>query len=409
MTSHSLDEHRADVLALLSPLAPLNLSLADAVGCVMVADYVAPRAVPPLALASRDGYAVRSLDTRGARAQPVTLRITHDALPGGSPTRLAPGAAVRVVRGAALPFGADAVVVRGEGTAASVTVDGEAAPGAGVMGVGAEVAEGSVIVAAGRRLTAGHVVALAACGAASVTVRPSPRVVIIVVGSEIEPRGRSPHPAVAPEEPVAESPGPMLAVLVEAIGARVVRVASVPDDAPSLRASIDDAAIQADLVITVGGLSSDWNDVVEPVLSHAYGVEVRTVRLSPGGRHGLGTIGPGDGRPVVLLALPGHPVEAAAAFAAYLSDALLELRGAASVPARARAAAGVGWPSPFGFAQVVAVERQRGSGGATIAPVGDPLAPTLSDMAAADGLALIAEATTEVREGDGIDVLWWAR
>lgn len=409
MTSHSLDEHRADVLALLSPLAPLNLSLADAVGCVMVADYVAPRAVPPLALAARDGYAVRSQDTRGARMRLVTLRVTHDALPGGSPTRLAPGAAVRVARGASLPFGADAVVARGGASAASVLLDAEVVPGAGVLGVGAEVAQGDVVIAEGTRLSAGHVAALAACGAASVTVRPSPRVVIIVVGSELQPHGGSPHPSVATEEPVADATGPMLAVLVEGIGARVVRVVSVPDDAPLLRASIDDAALQADLVLTAGGLSQDWNDIVEPVLSHAYGVEVRMVRLSPGSRHGLGTIGPGDGRPVVLLAVPGHPADAAAAFAAYVGDALLELRGATSVRPRATATAGVSWPAPFGFAHVVAIARQRPSGGATIAPVGDPLAPTLRDMAAADGLALIPEATTEVREGDAVDVLWWAR
>jgi len=283
----------------------------------------------------------------------------------------------------------------------------EAHPGAGVVGVGAEVAEGDVIISQGARLSAGHIAALASCGAASVTVRPSPRVVILVVGSELQPHGGAPHPSVATEEPVADATGPMLAVLVEAMGARVVRVVSVPDDAPALRTSIDDSALQADLVITVGGMSSDWDDIVEPVLSHAYGVDIRRVRLSPGSRQGIGTIGPGDGRPVVLLAVPGHPVDAAASFAAYISDALLELRGVAN--ARSRAIAGVAWAAPFGFSHVLPIARQGPSEGAPIAPVGDPFAPTLRDMASADGLALIAEATTEVRVGDSVDVLWWAR
>jgi molybdopterin molybdotransferase len=407
VTSRSLDEHRADVVALLSPLAPLNLSLADAVGCVLVADYVAPRPVPPLALAARDGFAVRSVDTKGARMHPVTLAVTHDALPGASPSRVMPGAAVRVARGAALPFGADAVVTRGEGTATSVTLDTEAVADAGVVPVGHEVSEGDVVVAEGTRLSAGHVAALAACGAASLTVRPAPRIVIIAVGSELQSHGESREPSVAVTEPVADATGPMLSVLFSAAGAKVVRVTTVPDDAPALRSAIDDAALQADLVVTVGGLSTEWSDIVGPVLSHAFGVEVRMVRLSPGSRHGLGTIGPGDGRPVVLLALPGHPADAAAAFASYVADAVAALRGVST--SRVEAVASEAWASPFGFAHVVAVVRRESSDTVGVAPVGDPSTPTLRDLAAADGLCLVPESTTEVSVGDAVEVLWWPR
>lgn len=383
------------------------MSLADAVGCVVVADYEAPRPVPPLALAAGDGFAVRSADTKGARLRPVTLAVTHDALAGGSPTRIAPGTAVRVARGAALPFGADAVVMRGEGSATSVMLDAEATPGAGVVPVGYEISEGDVVIAAGTRLTAGHVAAVAACGAVSMTVRPAPRVVIISVGSELQAHGVSRRSSVSSSEPVADATGPMLSVLFGAAGARVVRVTTVPDDAPALRSAIDDAALQADLVVTVGGLSTVWNDIVGPVLSHAFGVEVRMVRLSPGARHGLGTIGPGDGRPVVLLALPGHPVDAAAAFASYVADAVAELRGGST--ARVESIAAVAWASPFGFAHVVAVARREDSDAVRVAPVGDPSAPTLRDLAAADGLCLVPESTTEVRVGDVVDVLWWPR
>jgi molybdopterin molybdotransferase len=407
VTSRSLEEHRADVVALLSPLAPLNLSLADAVGCVLVADYVAPRPVPPLAIARRDGFAVRSADTKGARMHPVTLSVTHDALPGGSPSRLVPGAAVRVARGAALPFGADAVVSRGEGTATSVTLDTEAVAGAGVDPVGHEITEGDAVVAAGTRLSAGHVAALAACGAASLTVRPAPRVVVIAVGSELQSHGELRDHSVAVAEPVADATGPMLSVLFSAAGAKVVRVTTVPDDAPALRSAIDDATLQADLVVTIGGLSTEWSDVVGPVLSHAFGVEVRMVRLSPGSLHGLGTVGPGDGRPVVLLALPGHPVEAAAAFASYVTDAVAALRGVST--ARIESVAAEAWASPFGFAHVVPVVRRDFADAVGVAPIGDPAAPTLRDLAAADGLCLLPESTTQVGVGDAVDVLWWPR
>jgi len=160
-------------------------------------------------------------------------------------------------------------------------------------------------------------------------------------------------------------------------------------------------------VVTVGGLSTEWSDIVGPVLSHAFGVEVRMVRLSPGSRHGLGTIGPGDGRPVVLLALPGHPADAAAAFASYVTDAVAALRGVST--ARVEAVAGEAWASPFGFAHVVAVVRREAADGVRVAPIGDPAAPTLRDLAAADGLCLVPESTTEVRVGDTVDVLWWPR
>lgn len=404
--SRSLEEHRADVVALLSPLAPLNMSLADAVGCVSVGDYEAPRSVPPLALAAGDGFALASVDTKGARLHPVTLPVTHDALPGGSPTRLARGGAVRIARGAALPFGADAVVFRAEGTPTTVTVDTEATAGSGVVPVGYEVSEGDIVVAEGTRLTAGHVAALAACGAASVMVRPAPRIVIIAVGSELQPHHAARKESSAVAEPIADATGPMLSVLFGAAGAKVVRVTTVADDAPALRSAIDDAALQADLVVTVGGLSTAWSDVVGPVLSHAFGVEIRAVRLEPGSRHGLGTIGPGDGRPVGLLALPGHPVGAAAAFAAYAADAVAELRGV--LPARVEAVAAEAWASPFGFAHVVPIARTVRGDAVRFAPVGDPAQPTLRDLAAAHGLCLVPESITQVREGDTVEVLWWS-
>ncbi len=405
MTSLSLEEHRADVLALLSPLQPLDTTLADAVGSVLVADFVAPADVPPLPLAAADGYAVRSADTKGARMRPVRLPVTHDVAPGGSPTRLAPGSAARVARGASLPFGADAVVARKDGLVTEVLLDSEAAPGLGVLGVGGEIAGGAVLVPAGTRITPGHVAALSACGASSVVVRPAPRVVIIATGSELSGHGASTHPSLAPHEPVPDASGPLVSAIVAAAGARVVRVLAVPDDAQALRTAIDDAALQADLVITLGGLSGDWQDVVEPVLAHAYGAEVRAVRLSPGSLHGLGTVGHGDGRPVVLLALPGHPVDAAAACAAYVVDALHELRG--YVSPRTPAEAAVAWSSPFGFSHAVPVTSEVTAHGVAARPVGDPGAPTLADLASADGVALVPESTTAVKARDGLDVMWW--
>ena len=406
MTSRSLEEHRFDVLALLAPLLPLDLTLADALGCVLSADVVARENVPPLPIAAHDGYAVRSDDTRGARMRPVTLPVTHDVLPGSSPTRLLPRTAARIARGGALPFGADAVVSRPTEATVSVFLDAEPVAGDGVVKVGGHWSAGDVVVDAGTRLGAGHIASLSACGFSAARVRPSPRVAIIAVGSELRGHSASHHPAVGPDQPTCDASGPLIAALMASAGARVVRAVAVPDDAPLLRRAIDDASLQADLVVTLGGVSGDWHDVVGPIIEHAYDGEVRRVRLMPGDRHGLGTVGEAADVPVVLLALPGDPVDAAAAFAGYGIDAIMRMRGL-DVP-RPTAMVHTGWKAPYGFAQVVPVARVEGQR-ERVEPVGDPGRPLLRDIAAADGVALVDEAVTEVKTGDTLTVVWWQR
>lgn len=407
VTSRSLLEYREDVLALLSPLTPIDLSLTNAVGCVLVADVLARDAVPPLAVAAYDGYAVRAADLAGAKARAVTLTVSHDVLPGAAPTRLARGAAARVARGASMPFGADAVVAKPVGDVARVTLATEPSPGDGVDAPGLHAPRGSVVVAEGTRLGPGHIAALAAAGRSSVLVRPAPRVVILTVGSELVQTATSAHPSLAPDEPVRDASGALVAALVNAAGARLVRVVTVPDDAKALRQAIDDASLQADLVLTLGGMSDDWRDVVLPVLTGAFGAHRETVRLSPADAHALGTVGDSDGRAVVLLGLPGHPVDAASAFAGYVRHAILTLRGLD--PQLPQAQAAVAWQSPYGYAQVTPVRRAEQDGRAAVEPVAVGPRATLADLAAADGLAVVPESVTGVRQGDVLDVLWWQR
>lgn len=406
MTSRSLDEHRADVLALLAPLSPLDLTLADALGCVVVADVLARVAVPSLPIAATDGYAMKSADTRGARMRPVTIPVSHDVLPGHSPTRLMPLTAARIARGGALPHGADAVVARPTTDVVSVFLDAEVDVGDGVVHEGGHWRAGDVVVGAGTRLGAGHIASMAACGYATVGVRPAPRVAVVAVGSELRGHMGSLHPSVAPAEPTVDASGPLLAAMLTSAGARVVRTFAVPDDAPLLRQAINDAALQADLVITLGGVSDDWHDVVGPVLTRAYAGDLRRVRLMPGDQHGLGTVEYGGAAPVALLALPGEPVDVAAAFAGYGIDAVMRMRGLEVV--RPTATVEHGWKAPFGFAQVVPVRRVEGSTD-RVSPVGDPAHPLLRDIAAADGVALVAEGTVAVSKGDALPVLWWQR
>lgn len=406
MTSRSLEEHRSDILELLAPLSPLDLTLSDALGCVLAVDVVCRDAVPAMPIAAHDGYAVRSDDVRGSRMRPVTLRVDHDVLPGHAPTRLMPGQAARIARGGALPYGADAVVAQPTTNPASVLLDSDVSAGDGVVDVGDHWQPGAVVVHAGTRVGAGHIASLAACGYATAKVHPAPRVAVVAVGSELRGHVASTHHAVAPQEPTFDASGPLIAALLTSAGARVVRSVAVPDDAPLLRQAINDAALHADLVVTLGGVSDDWHDVVGPLLTRVFDGELRRVRLMPGDRQGIGTVGDVGAAPVVLLAFPGNPVDAAAAFAGYGIDAVMRLRG--RDVERPTAIVEEGWMAPFGFAHMVPVRRVEGSRG-RVSPVGDPANPHLRDIADADGVALVAEEQVEVREGDALPIVWWQR
>lgn len=406
MTSRSLIEHRDDVIARLTPLTPLNVSLADAVGSVLAADAIALEDVPPVAIAACDGYAVRASDVAGAARKAVTLPVTQDVVPGHAPTRLARGAAARVARGATLPFGADAVVDVPTDDASQVLVRVPVAVGDGVTGVGAYANAGDVIAPAGDVVGPGHVAAMAAAGMSNVTVTPSPRVAIVAVGSELRSRATAGNPAASPAEPVPDASTGLLAALISSVGGRVVRTVVVADDPSAVRRAIEDVVLQSDLVVTLGGMSDDWQDIVMPVLSTSYGVERYAVRLSPGHSHGVGSVGDVEGKEVLLLALPGHPMDVAAAFAGYVRDAVIALRGGSIEPPTLEV--GSDWLSPFGYAQVVPVVREDRDGKAVVTPTTTSEAGTLADLARADGLALVAEDVTTVAPPQRVDVVWWA-
>ncbi len=391
------------MLAALPQPPELHVALADAVGCVVSADVIAPDAVPAVAVAAFDGYALRSSDT--ASPGQAAFPVTHDVVPGGAPTRLLARSAARIAKGGALPFGADAVVATVTAEPRTVAVNARVVPGVGVVPAGFDAAAGERLVAEGTVLGVGHVAALAACGIASVRVRPAPRVVIIVTGSELWPVAETLHASQRPHEPTQDATGIMLSSMVHAAGGRVVRLVSVADDAAALRRAVDDAALQAELILTVGGTSDDWHDVVIPVLDHALGVEFEHVRLAGGSRHGVGSIMNDRGWPAAVLSLPGHPLDAAACFATYVDDAIAHIRGTA--PARTRALILSQFDSPFGYAQVVPIKAVGGDR-ASVEAVGDAARPGLRDMALSEGIAIVDESVTRVSSGMPVEVYWWS-
>jgi molybdopterin molybdotransferase len=429
----SVTEHLESILAQLKPLDPIELQLLDAQGCVLVEDVTVPVSLPPFENSSMDGYAVRVADTEAAtRRYPAVLDVIGDVAAGsGELPTVGPGQAARIMTGAPVPPGAEAIVPvewtdggTGGGPATTMTAysaDPDAASGevrvyrpakAGqfVRARGSDVAAGELALAAGTVLEAPQIGLLAAIGRDTVTVRPRPRVVVLSTGSELVPPGNELGPG-----QIHDSNSYALTAAARAAGAIAYRVGGVADEVETLRATIEDQLIRADVIVTSGGVSVGAYDVVKEALSSIGDsfegenvedgggfVEFRKLAMQPGKPQGFGRIGP-DRTP--LLALPGNPVSAYVSFELFVRPAIRTLMGAESVHrevVRAVCVAAIGG-SPEGRRQFLRGQYDRRTG--TVTPVGGAGSHLVKALAHADCLIVVPEADTSVAAGDEVDVV----
>ncbi len=408
----SVQDHLATVLAAVGPVSPLDVVLHDATGCILARDVVAPVDVPAVAVAARDGYAVAAHDTYASGAQGPDLPVAHD-LHAGSPAGLrhVPGTAVRVASGAPLPLGADAVVPveetdRGQ---ARVAFQRVATAGQHVRRPGADVRAGETVLTAGTRLGARQIALAASMGRGRLPVHPTPRVVLLPVGDELVEPTTAPRPGA-----VFEADGHALEAAVRDAGASPVRVGAVPDERASLREALEDQLVRADLVVLTGGLSELARDTVKDVLGPLGTVRLDQVAMTPGLRHGFGTVGAHGlevhdehGRTVPLFALPGHPVAAQVSFEVFVRPALRAMAGHAELfRPSVTAVATEGWVSPPGLRQFVpASVLGSPDEGYRATPLGDPAAPSTTDLAHANALAVVGEGDLTVHPGSVLHCL----
>lgn len=405
----SVEQHIADCLSIVSPLTPISVPLADALGCVLAEDVVAAVALPGFDNSAMDGYAVRAVDVTGAApASPVRLPVTGDVFAGpSSPTRLAAGTAIRIMTGAPMPEGADAVVQveNTDGGLAVVEIRSEVPAGKAVRVAGEDVVAGEVVLRSGTRLNPRQLALLAAVGRATVVVHPKPRVVVLSTGSEIVEPGQPLVPG-----QIYDANGIGLAAAADELGARAVRVGIVADDPRSVRSAVEDQLGSADVVITSGGVSAGAADIVKAVLGSLGEVVFRGVAVNPGMPQGYGVLGP-DRVPVYCL--PGNPVSAQVAFELFVRPALRTMLGEQRlhrrrVPARVLR----GWSSPPGkrqYARVLIMRDQAVTASATTPYVAEPATGQGSHLAAqlahANALAEVPEDVTTVEAGDVLDCL----
>ena len=311
---HSIEEAQALVLGRVSALEPETVPLAEAAGRVLAADALAVVDLPPFPSSAMDGFAVRAADTPGTL--PVVARSAAGSPAGQS---LGAGEAIAISTGGVVPDRADAVVpieyvVECDNT---IEIMAPAEPGANVRPRGGDIRAGEVVCPAGMRLGAGQLGALAAAGLAELSCARRPRVAVLTTGTELRPPGEP----LGPGE-VYEANGLMLAAALASAGAVVERLPPVEDDRDAHRAAIA-RGLDADVLVTSGGVSVGRHDLVRPVLAELGAEEVFwRVAVKPGKPISFSMRGR-----TLVFGLPGNPVSALVGFELFVRPAVLALQG----------------------------------------------------------------------------------
>ena len=366
-----LEDYVSQVLEALSPLEGGRVPLGRAHRRVLAEDVTAAVPVPPWTNSAMDGYAVRAKDTTGAcPLTPVVLPVSGDVPAGAAPRPLVEGTAQRIMTGAMLPEGADAVVKVEDTDQAPgphpiperVEIRAAVAPGLSVRRAGEDVAAGDPVMAAGTRLSAAAISALASVGLGSVLVRPQVRVAVVSTGAELRDAGQALEPGTIPD-----SNSLLLAGLVAEQGAVCTSMARSGDTAEALAEVLQQAAAGADLIVTSGGVSAGAFDPLTMLAKAQRGEQAPVhldfvkVAMQPGKPQGHGWVRADDGRRVPIICLPGNPVSVLVSFTTIVAPALARLADVDSslpdLPGRptltARAAAA--WLTPPGRRQHVPV------------------------------------------------------
>ena len=341
-TMQAPEAYIAELLAALEPLPAVVLPLAEAHGLVLAEDATAALPVPPWTNSAMDGYAVRAADAAGAGLSPVVLPVGGDVPAGAAPAPLEPGTAQRIMTGAMLPEGADAVV-RVEDTDQEpgprplperVEIRTAPRPGLNVRRAGENVGVGDPVLGAGAVLSAAALSALASTGAGSVRAVPRARVAVVSTGAELVDPG-----AALPAGSIPDSNSVLLSGLVVEHGAALASVTRSADTAASLAGALTAAAAGADLIVTSGGVSAGAFDPLTMLAEdraaldqdRAAGAAIRLrfarVAMQPGKPQGHGTVRADDGREVPLIMLPGNPVSVLVSFRTIVAPALARLMG----------------------------------------------------------------------------------
>ncbi|MBO6574587.1 MAG: molybdopterin molybdotransferase MoeA [Rhodothermales bacterium] len=315
----SVDEARTAIRRGLPEPRQEIVPLEAAYGRILLHEVISKEAIPPFPNSAMDGFAVRSADLADSGG---TLRCTGEIAAGAWPANaVREGTCVRIMTGAPMPDGADAVVpvewTREQGDA--VVVDRGISPGRHLRAAGEDMAPGQVVLRAGADVAAGAVAVLATIGQSEVVVGRRPSVAVIATGDELVPHSETPA-----RGQIRNSNGPALAVRVEEAGGRLAGQWVARDNRQSVRAVLAEAK-GADVLVFSGGVSMGEYDLVRAVLEeNGFEAAFWKVKQRPGKPLVFGTL---ERRPV--FGLPGNPVSSSVCFDQYVRPALRYMQGAA--------------------------------------------------------------------------------
>ncbi len=393
----------ARILALgTPPLGPEVVPIEEAEGRVLAEDLLATVDLPGFDYSAMDGYAVRTHDLEGAA--PHRLPVRGESKTGAVPDALAKGTAMRIFTGAALPAGADAVVMQ-----ENVARDGDVAvltakPRAGqhVRRRGEDLAAGSTAIARGTRLRPAHLSLVAALDRAQIAVAMRPSVAILATGDELRRPGSDAVPGTIPESNTVA-----LRAMARRAGARARAHPYVRDERAATERAFAAALEEADVVVTIGGVSVGDHDLVRPALE-AVGVQLDfwRVAIKPGKPLAIGRKMRAGRRDALVVGLPGNPSSAMTTFAVFGVPLLRAMQGdPRPFPPYARAKLTRAHAHDPGRLELARATLTHGPGGLLATTLGNQASGAVTTMAQADALVLVAEAATGVAAGEEVDVL----
>ena len=386
----------AEALSLLkSRLRPVtavqSLPVTQATGTIAADDVLARRANPPLPNTAVDGYGFAGGRGDGLHVLPLAR---GRAAAGDAPGALPPGQALRVLTGAALPAGVDTVVLQEDITLSEnqIAFHGPIKQGANTRRAGEDVPQGTRILRAGQRIRPPEAALLTATGVATVRSYAPLRVAVLSTGDELVEAGDT-----AQDGQIFDANRPMLLNLIRNFGHTPVDLGRVPDNPDMLRARLDQAAGQADAILTSGGASAGDKDHVSAVLSGAGAMTLWRIAIKPGRPLALGMW---QGTPV--FGLPGNPVAALICTLIFARPALAVL-------------AGQDWPEPMGFDVPAAFQKSKKPGRSeylrahyadgTVQVFSSEGSGRISGLSWANGLVELPPGAAEIRPGDKVRFL----
>ncbi len=386
-----LPQAQRQVLENLPSMPIETVSLGQGLGLVLARPAIATHPVPPFANSAMDGYAVRAKDVA---VVPVDLKVTEDVPAGSVATgTVDSGTAIKIMTGAPIPEGADAVV-RVEDTdheGEIVTVRESVSVGTSVRPAGGDVAAGTILVETGVRLNSAHIGVLANNGFARLEAHRRPVVAVASTGDELVAVDDG---ELGPGQ-IRDSNRPMLIALLEELGVEVVDLGRIPDVEERLLATLQEGADRADAIVTSGGVSMGEYDLVKAVLKKLGDVEFWQVAMQPAKPFAFGRVSS-----TPFFGLPGNPVSSFVAFEQFVRPSLLHMMNARRIlRPRVRGMTETALATDIEKTVFVRVTTRMENEVRWCRPSGGQSSNVLSAVANGDAFAVVGEGTDRVEAG----------